>query len=108
MLSFYSSTARLLDHALRWLQALITVNQVYDIFIATAAEAEAVHVLNESTYLQQDQQSLETLDLEVVHVLNESTYTQDLEALHDLNESTYLQQEQQSLKTQDLEAQQVL
>ena len=70
MLSFYPSTTLLLDHALRWLQTLITVNQVYDIFIITETEAEAVHVLNENTY------------------------TQDLEAVHDLNESTYLQQDQ--------------
>ena len=51
LLSFYP-TARLLDRALRSLPAVITVNQVYDIFITTEAEAEAVHVLNDSTYLQ--------------------------------------------------------
>ena len=67
LLSLYPSTARLLDHTLYWLQALITVNKVYDIFITT--EAEAVHVLNDSTYLQQDQQSSETLDLEAQQLL---------------------------------------
>ena len=69
LLSLYPSTARLLDHVFHWLQALITVNPVYDIFIAIEAEAEAVHVLNDSTYLQQDQQSSETLDLEAQQVL---------------------------------------
>ena len=66
LLSFYPTT-RLLDRALRSLQTVITINQVYDIFITT--EAEAVHVLNDSTYFQQDQQSSETQDLEAQQVL---------------------------------------
>ena len=57
LLSFYPA-ARLVDHALRSLQAVIPINQVYDVFISADVE-----VLNEE-YPQQDERSSETQDLE--------------------------------------------
>ena len=55
LLSFYP-TAR--DHALGSLQAVIPINQVYDVFISPAVE-----VVNEP-YPQEDEPSSETQDLE--------------------------------------------
>ena len=57
LLSFYP-TARLVEHGLRSLQAVIPINQVYDVFISADVE-----VLNEE-YPQQDERSSETQDLE--------------------------------------------
>ena len=57
LLSFYPA-ARIVDHALRSLQAVIPINQVYDVFISAAVE-----VMNE-LYPQQDERSSETQDLE--------------------------------------------
>ena len=57
LLSFYPA-ARIVDHALRSLQAVIPINQVYDVFISADVE-----VMNEP-YPQQDEQSSETQDLE--------------------------------------------
>ena len=56
-LSFYP-TARLVDHVLRSLQAVVPINLVYDIFFSAAVE-----VMNEP-YPQQDEPSSETQDLE--------------------------------------------
>ena len=57
LLNFYP-IARLVDHALGSVQAVIPINQVYDVFISADVE-----VMNES-YPQQDEQSSETQDLE--------------------------------------------
>nr|CAN61974.1 hypothetical protein VITISV_020393 [Vitis vinifera] len=57
LLSFYP-TARLVEHGLRSLQAVIPINQVYDVFISADVE-----FLNEE-YPQQDERSSETQDLE--------------------------------------------
>ena len=57
LLSFFPTT-RLVDHALRSLQAVIPINQVYDVFIS--ADVEVMH----EPYPQQDEQSSETQDLE--------------------------------------------
>ena len=61
LLVSFDPTARLVKHALRWLETVIPINQVYDISISTTA---AIQVLNEHC-LQQDQPSSETPDLEV-------------------------------------------